>query len=201
MHPNIEGSRNAPMYKKYFVAAMIIALCSFLPAQTHKTKAPKGTTVEKRHSDGTDEVQPTFKKVRVTPEVVRSAQQKLNDDGYNAGTPDGKIGPATQRAIRKYQSDKNITVTGKLDESTLTHLNVGATNTMATAPSAFGNGAKAAGHDLKERHPIAAAKAFGKGVGHASKAVAEGTKAGVVGTTGKIANKSKPSPEGKQPPR
>ena len=189
------------MHKNYFAAAMIIALCSWLPAQTHKTKVPKGTTVEKRHADGTDEVQPDFKKVRVTPDVVRSAQQKLDDDGYNAGTPDGKLGPSTQRAIRKYQSDKSLTVTGKLDESTLSHLNVGAANTMATAPSALGNGAKAAGHDLKERHPIAAAKAFGKGVGHASKAVAEGTKSGVVGTTGKIANKSKASPQGTQPPR
>src|SRR5690349_19599264 len=101
VHPSTEGSRSTPMRKSCFVA-MIIALCSFLPAQTHSTKAPKGTTVEKRHSDGTDEVQPTFKKVRVTPEVVRSAQQKLDDDGYNAGTPDGKVGPATQRAIRKY---------------------------------------------------------------------------------------------------
>ena len=169
------------MSKTYLVATMIIALCPLLPAQTHKAKAPKGTVVEKRHSDGTDEVQPEFKKVRVTP--------------------DGKLGPATQRAIRKYQSDKNITVTGKLDEGTLSHLNVGAANTMATAPSALGSGTKAAGHDLKERHPIAAAKAFGKGIGHASKSVAEGTKSGVVGTTGKIANKSKPSPEGKPVPR
>ena len=189
------------MSKTYLVATMIIALCPLLPAQTHKAKAPKGTVVEKRHSDGTDEVQPEFKKVRVTPDIVKSAQQKLDDDGYNAGTPDGKLGPATQRAIRKYQSDKNITVTGKLDESTLSHLNVGAANTMATAPSALGSGTKAAGHDLKERHPIAAAKAFGKGIGHASKSVAEGTKSGVVGTTGKIANKSKPSPEGKPVPR
>jgi len=189
------------MSKSCLAAAMIVVLCSFLPAQTHKTKAPKGTVVEKRHSDGTDEVQPDFKKVRVTPDVIKSAQQKLNDEGYNVGTPDGKSGPATQRALRKYQSDKNIRATGKLDESTLSHLNVGATKTMATAPGALGSGTKAAGYDLKERHPIAAAKAFGKGIGHASKAVAEGTKSGVVGTTGKIANKSKPSPEGKQPPR
>jgi len=187
--------------KSCFAAAMIVALCSFLPAQTHKTKAPKGTVVEKRHSDGTDEVQPEFKKVRVTPDVIKAAQQKLDNDGYNAGTPDGRLGPATQRAIQKYQSDKNLTVTGKLDESTLSHLNVGAGKTMATAPSALGNGTKAAGHDLKERHPIAAAKAFGKGIGHASKSVAEGTKSGVVGTTGKIAEKSKSSPEGKQVPR
>ena len=187
------------MNKIFLATAVALALCPLLPAQVDKAKTPKGTVVEKRHADGSTEVQPSFQNTRVTPDVVKAAQQKLNDEGYSTGTPDGKLGPATRSAIRKYQSDKNITVTGKLDESTLTHLNVGAGKTMATAPSALGNGTKAAGHDLKERHPIAAAKAFGKGIGHASKAVAEGTKSGVVGTKDKIAGKSKSS--GKQPPR
>ena len=189
------------MNKTFLAAAVFLVLCPLLAAQVDKSKAPKGTVLEKRHSDGSTEVQPDFKSVRVTPDVVQAAQQKLDDEGYNAGTPDGKLGPATRGAIRKYQSDKNIRVTGKLDESTLTHLNVGAGKTMATAPSALGRGTKAAGHDIKEGHPIAAAKAFGKGIGHASKAVAESTKSGVVGTKDKIANKSKSSDEGKQPPR
>ncbi len=70
---------------------------------------------------------------------------------------------------------------------------------MATAPSNIGHGAKAAGHDIKEGHPLAAAKAFGKGFGHAGKAVAEGTKSGVVGSKDKISGKDKP--ESKQTPR
>jgi hypothetical protein len=32
------------------------------------------------------------------------------------------------------------------------------------------------GHDIKKGHPVAAAKSLGKGIGHAGKAVGEGTK-------------------------
>ena len=118
-------------------------------AQSDKTKAPSGTVVDKKHADGSTEVQPAFKKIRVTPDVVEAAQNKLNADGYNAGTADGKLGARTRSAIRKFQKDKSLTVNGQLDESTLSHLNVGGGKTMATAPSDIGHGAKAAGHDIK----------------------------------------------------
>jgi peptidoglycan hydrolase-like protein with peptidoglycan-binding domain len=191
--------------KIQFAAAGVLSLAvCFTTAQaqtSQKEKPPAGTTIEKTHSDGSNEVQPDFQKVRVNDSIIQSAQTKLNDEGYKIGTPDGKLGPKTRAAIRKYQQDKNLKVTGKLDESTLSHLNVGAGHTMATAPSSIGRGAKAAGHDFKEGHPLAAIKAVGKGFGHAGKAVGEGTKAGVVGTTDKIAgDKSKPADE-KQPPR
>ena len=92
------------MNKTFLAAAVFLVLCPLLAAQVDKSKAPKGTVLEKRHSDGSTEVQPDFKSVRVTPDVVQAAQQKLDDEGYNAGTPDGKLGPATRGAIRKYQS-------------------------------------------------------------------------------------------------
>jgi peptidoglycan hydrolase-like protein with peptidoglycan-binding domain len=185
-------------------ALLSFALCAPLPTQSQdsqKDKHPTGTKIEKKHADGSTEVQPDFQKVRLDQDIIQAAQTKLNDEGYKLGTPDGKLGPRTRAAVRKYQQDKNLQVTGQLDESTLSHLNVGGGHTMATAPSAIGRGAKAAGHDIKEGHPVAAAKAIGKGFGHAGKAVGEGTKSGVVGTEGKIAgNKSKPSEE-KQTPK
>jgi hypothetical protein len=72
---------------------------------------------------------------------------------------------------------------------------------MATAPSAIGRGAKAAGHDITNGHPIGAVKALGKGFGHAGKAVAEGTKSGVMGSKDKIAGNKSKSASGNQPPR
>ena len=186
-------------------AALIsFAFCAATPTQSQdsqKDKHPTGTKIEKKHADGSTEVQPDFQKVRVDRDIIKSAQTKLNDDGYKIGTPDGKLGPKTHAAIRKYQQDKNLQVTGQLDESTLSHLNVGGAHTMATAPGAIGRGAKAAGHNIKEGHPIAAAKAIGKGFGHAGKAVGEGTKSGVVGTEGKIAGDNKKPAEEKQPPK
>ena len=186
------------------VALFSFALCASTPTQSQdsqKDKHPTGTKVEKKHSDGTTEVQPDFQKVRLNDDIIKAAQTKLNDEGYKVGTPDGRLGAKTRAAIRKYQQDKSLKVTGQLDESTLSHLNVGAGHTMATAPSAIGRGAKAAGHDFKEGHPVAALKAIGKGFGHAGKAVGEGTKSGVVGTTDKIAGDKNKASEEKQPPK
>ena len=182
---------------KYFAIAslMVMALCATATAQTDQ--APSGTVVDKQHGDS-NEVQPAPEKIRLTPEVVRAAQQSLNAKGYKSGVPDGKMGPVTRGAIRKYQQDKGIEETGKLDESTLTHLNVGGGKVMSTAPGDIGRGAKAAGHDIKEGHPVAAGKAFGTGVGRAGKAVGEGTKSSVSGAeqkaVGKKSDASTPPP-------
>jgi peptidoglycan hydrolase-like protein with peptidoglycan-binding domain len=185
---------------KLYLAAclMVMTMCATVSAQTKSDQAPSGTVVDKEHPNS-NEVQPAPKQVRLTPDVVRAAQQSLNDKGYNSGTPDGKMGPVTRGAVRKYQQAEGLKVTGALDESTLTHLNVGGGKVMATAPGDIGRGAKAAGHDIKEGHPIAAGKALGKGVGRAGKAVGEGTKSGVVGTEQKVVDKkpddSTPAPK------
>ena len=119
--------------KMHFAAAslVIMALCGTMSAQTKSDQAPSGTVVEKQHGD-TNEVQPAPEKIRITPDVVRASQQKLTEEGYKPGTPDGKMGPVTRGAVRKYQQDKGLKVTGTLDESTLSHLNVGGGKVMAT---------------------------------------------------------------------
>jgi peptidoglycan hydrolase-like protein with peptidoglycan-binding domain len=179
-------------------SALILALCGAIFAQSKPAQAPSGTVADAQHPD---QVQPAPEKIRVTPDVVRAAQQKLDDNGYKAGKPDGKVGPRTRAAVRKFQADNNLEKTGKLDESTLSHLNVGAGKTMAAAPGDIGRGAKAAGHDIAKGHPVAAAKAMGTGVGRAGKAVGEGTKSGVMGTKDKIASHKKSNENATTPPR
>jgi peptidoglycan hydrolase-like protein with peptidoglycan-binding domain len=83
---------------------------------------------------------------------------------------------STRRAIGAFQTKEKLNVTGKLDENTLSHLNVGGTDTFGAAPSDIGRGGKAAGHDIAGGHPIAASEAMGKGIGHFGKKVGEGTK-------------------------
>lgn len=56
--------------------------------------------------------------------VIQQAQQKLNDQGFNAGPVDGKFGPATKEAVRKFQQAKGISPTGQIDQQTLTALGV-----------------------------------------------------------------------------
>ena len=39
-------------------------------------------------------------------------QQSLRTKGYDPGQVDGKLGPATRRAIRTYESDQGLPITG-----------------------------------------------------------------------------------------
>lgn len=54
--------------------------------------------------------------------LVRTVQAELNDLGYNGGPEDGVFGPTTRSAVRAYQADNNLPVTGEVTQSLLFHL-------------------------------------------------------------------------------
>ena len=56
--------------------------------------------------------------------TVRDAQAALNSQGYSAGMVDGRWGPSTQNAVRRFQSDKGLEQSGTLDGATLNALGV-----------------------------------------------------------------------------
>lgn len=55
-------------------------------------------------------------------DMTKRAQQALIAGGYDPGPADGAAGTQTVTAIRKFQADKNIPVSGKLDDATLSAL-------------------------------------------------------------------------------
>jgi peptidoglycan hydrolase-like protein with peptidoglycan-binding domain len=55
--------------------------------------------------------------------LVLRAQQKLTSRGYPT-EPDGLLGNATKRALREFQQDSGLPVTGELDPRTLNELGV-----------------------------------------------------------------------------
>lgn len=57
-------------------------------------------------------------------ELVIQIQQALNNAGYRPGELDGKLGPATLAAVKKFQGDRHLPVTGKPDVITLAALGV-----------------------------------------------------------------------------
>ena len=61
---------------------------------------------------------------RYDPALVRSAQQALNERGYNAGAVDGQWGPATEDAVKRFQQASGLPQTGELERSTLAALGV-----------------------------------------------------------------------------
>lgn len=51
--------------------------------------------------------------------IVAYVQRLLNEAGYNVGTIDGRMGKRTRNAIRRYQSDNALRITGEPDREVL----------------------------------------------------------------------------------
>lgn len=70
-------------------------------------------------------------------QVIRDVQQALDRRGYNPGIIDGIYGPNTQAAIEDFQRSSGLSVTGRLNQSTLQRLGIRTATTdrgKATSP-------------------------------------------------------------------
>ncbi len=79
--------------------------------------APASSSAASR--DGAPVAEPTVATRPKSNDVVKRAQEALNLAGYDVGKPDGVAGTKTVTALRKYQTDKGIPVTGQFDAATL----------------------------------------------------------------------------------
>jgi peptidoglycan hydrolase-like protein with peptidoglycan-binding domain len=57
-------------------------------------------------------------------EKIKQVQQKLKDQGHDAGPVDGVMGPKTQAALKEFQSAKGLKDSGQLDRETMAALGV-----------------------------------------------------------------------------
>ena len=85
---------------------------------------------EKKKSTAKKGVKPTAQTARgrrpvaANNQTILQAQQALRNNGYHLGEPDGKPGPSTTAAVKKFQTDRHLPVTGKLDSLTLGALGI-----------------------------------------------------------------------------
>ncbi|MEW5727636.1 MAG: peptidoglycan-binding protein [Pseudomonadota bacterium] len=56
------------------------------------------------------------------PEQTRLVQRRLNREGYWAGPVDGRVGALTRQAIRQYQRDQGLAVTGRISPDLVARL-------------------------------------------------------------------------------
>lgn len=56
--------------------------------------------------------------------TVKKVQKKLNKLGYKCGKADGSFGTKTKSAIKKYQKEKNMKSSGKINKTLLKKLNI-----------------------------------------------------------------------------
>jgi len=54
--------------------------------------------------------------------AVKTVQQVLNKQGYDAGTADGKMGAKTRAAVKQFQTDNGMAATGKVDQDLVARL-------------------------------------------------------------------------------
>jgi photosystem II stability/assembly factor-like uncharacterized protein len=91
-----------------------------------KKKAPaQKATKTTKTTKATAAVVPKRRSPSNLTETIMHAQEALKAAGYHLGEPDGKSGPATTVAVKKFQGDRHLPVTGKLDSITLAALGVG----------------------------------------------------------------------------
>jgi peptidoglycan hydrolase-like protein with peptidoglycan-binding domain len=64
---------------------------------------------------------------------IRKVQAALNQQGFNVGDPDGKLGKRTKQALIAFQKQRGFRSTGKVDHATLDAL---LANTNSPAPGA-----------------------------------------------------------------
>lgn len=101
---------------------------SWAPAWSATTPATKKPAATKRGSAAAAKHGPSTPSAAVT-----RVQEALGRAGYHAGTPDGKLGAGTLAAVKKFQTDRHLPVTGKLDAITLSALGVSAQTGPDTA--------------------------------------------------------------------
>ena len=66
----------------------------------------------------------TSTRMRMSGDEIRQAQQKLKDDGDYTGQVDGKMGPKTAQALKKFQQSNGLKQTGHLDHQTASKLGI-----------------------------------------------------------------------------
>ncbi len=98
------------------------------PTRRRVARATRRGAATRRTTTATS-AQPTAPPVASTGSSERAqmkeAQAALAAAGYDVGTPDGVAGPRTVAMLRKFQTDKQLPVTGQLDETTLVALGLG----------------------------------------------------------------------------
>lgn len=91
-----------------------------------------GTTDTTSTTSGTGTIS-TPTSSAMTADTIRRLQTSLNEEGASL-TIDGRMGPLTREALRRYQTQNNLAVTGNLDSATMDALGLSATD---RAPSSI----------------------------------------------------------------
>jgi peptidoglycan hydrolase-like protein with peptidoglycan-binding domain len=80
---------------------------------------------------------------------IAQAQQALNEKGFRAGKPDGKMGRQTTMALKRFQQKQGLESSGELDNQTAAAL--GISDVTGAPPSTNGNGGNSNGRRSRDQ--------------------------------------------------
>jgi peptidoglycan hydrolase-like protein with peptidoglycan-binding domain len=113
------------------------------------TQPPRSMSSDRGVNDPTLRSGSTMGHSQYDSSTVRDVQQALQNKGYDVGPIDGVMGPRTQSALREFQQQQGLTRSGRIDQRTMSALDVrasGAGGTMSDRSSSrSGTGDRAAG--------------------------------------------------------
>jgi peptidoglycan hydrolase-like protein with peptidoglycan-binding domain len=95
---------------RMFVAVLMCSVLGLWPVMVEAGTA--GTTGEQRPEQ----------KQLITTENVKLIQERLKTEGVYAGPVDGELNAQTEAALRQYQQQHGLPVSGTADEATLQQL-------------------------------------------------------------------------------
>ncbi|HKS89348.1 MAG TPA: peptidoglycan-binding domain-containing protein [Stellaceae bacterium] len=110
------------MDRRLFAALVTAGALAMAPAMAHQVQHPRQAQMGQQNE------------FRPDAQQITQIQQKLDQEGFKAGRPDGKWGPQTARAVKEFQQQNNLPATGRLDEQTLAQLGVNQNGGEQIAP-------------------------------------------------------------------
>jgi hypothetical protein len=93
-----------------------------MPAPTAPGKGPAATNPGYPQAAAPGSMAPYRHEAKLSPATVKQAQQQLRSEGLYHGAIDGRIGPATRAAVRRFQQQNRLTTNAMLDRETLQRL-------------------------------------------------------------------------------
>lgn len=108
-------------------AAFVLAAPAFAAGDAQRDQRAQDSMSNSSHGDATRGAgmsQSGLGSQAQSSAAVREAQQALQQKGFDVGPIDGVMGPKTSAALREFQQAQGLKSSGRLDQQTLSALNV-----------------------------------------------------------------------------
>ncbi len=93
-----------------------------MPAPAAPGKGPATSNPSNSQAAAPNTGTPHGQAANLSPDTVKQAQQQLKSEGLYHGAIDGRVGPATRAAVRRFQQQNGLTTNAMLDQETLQRL-------------------------------------------------------------------------------